>query len=115
MTFPELSQGVQGPRSPFPPGPEREVPRRRLGVTRTSTPGLGVNSQVPSLTGAARTRVFCHSPSTGATGLLPETLKTPPKGAGATTLREVRFTLGLSHFKSLGGLWPLPLPVVKFN
>ncbi len=79
MTSPELSQGAQGPRSPLPPDPEREVPRRRLGVTRTSTPGLGGNSHTPPLTGAARNCVFLHSPSTGATGPLPETLKAPPR------------------------------------
>ncbi len=47
MTSPELSQGARGPRSPLPPAPEQGVPRRRLGVTKTSSPGLGANSQVP--------------------------------------------------------------------
>ena len=79
MTSLELSQGAQGPRSPLPPPPERGLPRRRLGVTKTSTPGLGANSQVPPLTGAARTCVFLHSPGTGATGPLPETIRAPPR------------------------------------
>ncbi len=38
ITPPELSQG------PLLPAPERRVPHRRLGVTNTSTPGLGTNS-----------------------------------------------------------------------
>ena len=79
MTSPELSQGAQGPRSPLPPAPERGVPCQRLGVMRISTPGLGTNSQVPPLTGAARTCVFLHSPSTGATDPLPETSQAPPR------------------------------------
>ena len=73
MSSPELSKGARGPRSPLSPAPERGVSHRRFGVTKTSTPRLGANSQVPPLTGAARSCVFHHSPSTGTTGLLHET------------------------------------------
>ena len=38
MTCPELSQGAKGFRSSLPSAP---VPRRRFGVIKTATPGLG--------------------------------------------------------------------------
>ena len=79
MTSPDLYPGTQSPRSLLPPAPERGAPCRRLGVTNTSTPGLGANFRAPPLTEAARTYVFLSSPSTGATGSLPEIFKAPPR------------------------------------
>ncbi len=51
MTSLELSQGAQDPWTPLPPVPEQEVLHRRLGVMKTSSPGLGASSQVPPPTG----------------------------------------------------------------
>ena len=108
-TSPEPSQGAQGPWSPLPHAPERGVPRRRLGVTKTSTPGLGANSQVPAQSGSD---LSFSSPSDWPFARDPQGA---PKGAGATKLREFYSNLGLSHFESHRGLWTLPLPVVKLN
>ncbi len=72
-------------------------PRRRLQGTEFSTPGLGANSQVPPLTGAALTCVFLHSPSTGATGPIPSA---PP-----SDLFILRVIVDFGHF----------LPEVKLN
>ncbi len=68
-----------GSRIPLERAPEGGFPLRRLGVTDTSTPGLGANAQPPPLTGAAQTCAFLHFPSTGATGHLPVTFKVPPR------------------------------------
>ncbi len=104
MTSPELSQGAQGPRSSLPLAPERGVPCRRLEVMKTSTPGLGANSPVTPLTGAART-CFSSLPWHRRDWPSARDLQGPPKGAGVTTLRRFHSILELSHFKSHSGLW----------
>ncbi len=48
-----------------------ELPKRRLGVTKNSSPKLGVNSQLLPLTKAAQTCDFLHSPGSEASGLCP--------------------------------------------
>ena len=78
MYSPEILRGDEFPRSPLLPAPERGVPHRHHEVTKTSTPRVGANFQALPLTGAARICDF-YSPSTGASGLLPETFKAPPR------------------------------------
>ncbi len=67
----------------------------------SSTPRLGANSQVPPLTGAAGT--------IDSLWRFAREFQGAPKDAGFTTLRDFRSALGLNHFKSHSGLWPLPL------